>query len=390
MNALSQDLPFDHSELVPPASLAEARSLRDGLAGLLAHERAAAADFLLALADFDRRRGWEALGHASLFGFLQRELRLSNGAAYLRLTAARLLPAHPAVEAALRDGRLCISAVGELSRVLTRENEAVVLPRFVGCSSREAREVAAALLPRAEPPRREVVTQLRAHEVHVPRGASQVTGAAALAAEERPAHIAPNASESATTALQAHEAAPAPAAPRNPPAEVEPLDADLRRLHLTVSRRLLDKVAAAKDALSHARPGASTEEVLEAALDLLLDQRARAKSLVKRPRPARVAARASPPPNLRSIPAEVERAVRLRDEHRCQWPLDAGGLCGSSHRVELDHLLPVAQGGQATVGNLRLLCDRHNRLAARLALGEAAAGTRRGPSLRTATTTDST
>jgi len=375
MNALSQDLPFDHSELVPPASVAEARSLRDGLAGLLAHERAAAADFLLALADFDRRRGWEALGHASLFAFLQRELRLSNGVAYLRLTAARLLPAHPAVEAALRDGRLCLSVVGELSKVLARENEAEVLPRFLGCSSREAREVAAALLPRTDPPGREVVTRLRAHEVIVPRGTSPTDVAGV--ADERPLHLAPPANPSAPATVRAHEVAPAPAAPRNPSAEVEPLDADLRRLHLTVSRRLLDKVAAAKDALSHARPGASTEEVLEAALDLLLEQRARAKSLVKRPRPAAEAAEASPTASPRSIPAEVERTVRLRDQHRCQWPLDAGGLCGSTHRVELDHLLPVAQGGQATVANLRLLCDRHNRLAARLALGEAAAALRR-------------
>lgn len=146
------------TDLVPPATIAEARERRDELAGLLARERGAAADFLLALADFDRRRGWERLGHASLFTFLTRELRLSSGAAQLRLSAARLLPRHPAVEAALRSGRLCISAVGQLARVLTPENEAEVLPRFLGLSAREAQEVAAALLPCPAPPRREVVT----------------------------------------------------------------------------------------------------------------------------------------------------------------------------------------------------------------------------------------
>jgi len=56
--------------LVPPATLAEARQHRDALASLLGCEREAAADFLLALAGFDRRRGWERLGHASLFPFL--------------------------------------------------------------------------------------------------------------------------------------------------------------------------------------------------------------------------------------------------------------------------------------------------------------------------------
>lgn len=95
MNALDTTLvPDVHalSELTPPATLAEARDQRDALARLLSREYAAAADFLLALADFDRRRGWERLGHASLFAFLTRELGLSKGAAYLRFTAARLLP----------------------------------------------------------------------------------------------------------------------------------------------------------------------------------------------------------------------------------------------------------------------------------------------------------
>lgn len=137
------------TELAPPATQAEARDRRDALARLLSRERGAAADFLLALADFDRRRGWERLGHASLFTFLNRELGLSKGAAYLRSTAARLLPRHPAVERALREGRLCLSAVGELARVLTPANEAEVLPRFYGCSSREAREVTAELLRRS-------------------------------------------------------------------------------------------------------------------------------------------------------------------------------------------------------------------------------------------------
>ena len=66
--------------------------------------------------------------------------------------------------------------------------------------------------------------------------------------------------------------------------ETDPLTADLRRLHVTVTAAFLAKVDAARDGLSHARPGATTEEVLEAALDLLLEKQARAKALVKRPR----------------------------------------------------------------------------------------------------------
>lgn len=42
----------------------------------------------------------------------------------------------------------------------------------------------------------------------------------------------------------------------------EPLSADLRRLHVTVSRRCLAKLEEARSALSHSHPGASAEEVL--------------------------------------------------------------------------------------------------------------------------------
>lgn len=89
----------------PSLDLPAARQLRDGLATLLRAERTAAAEFLLALSDFDRRRGWELLGHASLFAFLHVELRLSRSAAFWRLSAARLIQRFPDVIEPLRDGR---------------------------------------------------------------------------------------------------------------------------------------------------------------------------------------------------------------------------------------------------------------------------------------------
>jgi 5-methylcytosine-specific restriction endonuclease McrA len=170
--------------------------------------------------------------------------------------------------------------------------------------------------------------------------------------------------------LRAREVAPTHPARALPRDDAEPLDADLRRLHVTVSRRLLDKLDRARHGLSHVLPGATTEQVLEAALDLLLERQARAKALVRRPRSVRAPEPA--PADPRAIPAAVEREVRLRDGDRCAVPLDAGGVCGSTWQVELDHLTPVALGGQATVANLRCACRRHNRLAAEWALRDRA------------------
>ncbi len=129
--------------------------------------------------------------------------------------------------------------------------------------------------------------------------------------------------------------------------EVEPVSAELRRFHVTVSRRFLEKLSAARDALSHTHPGAETGVVLEAALDLLL-------AAHEKKNPPR------PPASTRHIPAEVKRAVWLRDGGRCQWPIASGGICGSTTRVEYDYIVPLARGGSSTVGELRLLCRRHN------------------------------
>jgi hypothetical protein len=61
--------------------LLEARRARNGLATLLRAEQFAMADFLIALAEFDRWRGWEALGYSSLFAFLHVDLKLPNRSA---------------------------------------------------------------------------------------------------------------------------------------------------------------------------------------------------------------------------------------------------------------------------------------------------------------------
>ena len=144
----------------PSLALLEARQLRDSLKTLLRAEQAALADFLIALAEFDARRGWEALGHASLFAFLNVELGLTPAPTYWRVEAARLLQRFPDLAAPVRQGRLCLTTLGELAKVLTVENCSALLPRFLGISSREAKEIVAELQPRPAPPMRTVVTPL--------------------------------------------------------------------------------------------------------------------------------------------------------------------------------------------------------------------------------------
>jgi hypothetical protein len=370
---------FAHAPASPSLELLEARQLRDSLKTLLRRELAAMAEFLIALADFDRRRGWELLGHASLFAFLRVELRLSNSASFYRKSAAQLLQQFPEVIEPLGGGQLCLSTIAELSKVLTKENRAEVMPRFFGLSAREAQELVAELQPREAPATRAVVTRAVswAPVLPLPRGAQppltlSPTSAGALSTNP---NVAPP-----SRLLTSEVAFGGDARFFAKRDETEPLTADLRRLHVTVSRQFLKKIDAARDGLSHAIPGATTEQVLEAALDLLLEKQAKGRGQVKSPRksvaPTPTSIPTSAEPRHRrtgfreAIPAAVRRAVWERDGGRCAWPLDGGGCCGSTHRLQLDHLVPWARDGVPTVDNLRFTCAVHNSLAARQVFGE--------------------
>ena len=115
---------------LPATALLAARESSRRLAELLRNEREDLAAFLVALAGFDRERLWLQLGHASLFSYLHRELRLSHAAAHYRKVAAGLIQEFPEVVEPLRQGKLCLPGAADLARVMTPENRDEVLPRF--------------------------------------------------------------------------------------------------------------------------------------------------------------------------------------------------------------------------------------------------------------------
>jgi hypothetical protein len=250
-----------------------AHALTENLAALLRREHDALAEFLVALADFDRRRAWAELGYPSLFYFLHRELHLSKGAAQYRKVAAELIEQVPAVVEPLRQGELCLTSIIEAAKVVTPENWQRVLPRFYRLSKREAMEVVAALQPHPAPPVRTVITAARPSASR-----AATTGTLALAPAQEQAR---NADAPAVRGWPDEPARTSAApVPVTRPAELVPLSAEVSRLHVAVSKRFARKLEQARDA----RPDATDEELLEAGLDLLLAQVAKRRGLVERPR----------------------------------------------------------------------------------------------------------
>jgi 5-methylcytosine-specific restriction endonuclease McrA len=335
------------------------------LAGLLAREREALAQFISELAAFDAERCWESLGHPSLFEFLTRELRLSRGNAFYRTKAVGLVQRFPEVLEALHDGKLCLSCVPEVARVLTKANRAEVLPRFFHLSREDAKLLSVELVPREVVPVREVVTVVRPGAAALP---ATPTLALALAPQADDAGALPEPVQqlNADDPKALDRTGQQPSAPLRTET-VEPLTGQLTRISLTIKRELQARIKAAQLALSHAHPGATIADLLELGVETALAQDAKRKGLVKKPRPRRANAQ---PTDSSHIPAEIRRAVWERDHGCCQWKLSSGELCGSRYRLQYDHSKPRAKGGETTIANVRLLCQRHNLLAARQIFGE--------------------
>ncbi|MFN0061283.1 MAG: HNH endonuclease [Myxococcaceae bacterium] len=325
-------------------TLAAAARWNERLASLWAEERKACAAFLAALLEFDDKQAWRPLGYSGLFRYLAGSLGMSDSVAYRRLQAVRLARWCPEVLRALGDGRLCLSTLGEVEKVLRPNNWKEVLPRFFGTSKKEAEVLAAGLLPAAVLPKRDVIVPLPALP---PEGVDDAAKVQVGENQTEPAQR--RAGELSTTSFRVVSTGEA----EKPAHVTEVANAQrqpMHRIHFTASETFVRKLQKAKDAVAHRVDASRLEAVLEQALEALLEKEA------KRPKAG--------------ISQAAKREVQGRDEGQCQWPLLQGGVCGEKRFLQLDHVIPKAQGGDGAADNLRLLCAQHNREAAQRVFGE--------------------
>jgi hypothetical protein len=139
-------------------------------------------------------------------------------------------------------------------------------------------------------------------------------------------------------------------------AVVNALSRDRYKRQLTISGDTLERLRLAKELLRHALPTGDDAALLDCALKALLADVLKQKfAATDRPR-----GRRGTPNGPRYIPAEVKRAVYLRDFGRCAFVGSSGRRCGERSFLELHHLQPHAEDGPATVDNIELRCRRHN------------------------------
>jgi hypothetical protein len=302
-----------------PSSLTD-DALVAAVSRLAGAERSATASLIAHLAELYGRRLHEHAGFASLFTFCTGALGLSESEAYDRMKAAKVAWRHPVVLGMLAAGDVTLTTIRLLAPHLTMSNHRELLEAAARMGKRQVQELLAERFPQPD----------------VPWGIRSLTGP-----------------------MGAFMPAPAPL--------IRPLSRDRYHVTFTASGELCKKLEMAKDLLSHVVPSGDPGPIFERALELLVEELVRQKyAVTTQPRPARGTA-----PDSRHVPAEVKRAVYIRDRGRCAFAGSEGRTCGERAFVEFHHVVPFAIGGGATVENVQLRCRVHNGYEAEVFFGPA-------------------
>jgi hypothetical protein len=247
-----------------------------------------------------------------------------------------------------------------LARHLTPENHEALLAAASGKSKQEVERVLARRFPQPD-----VAPLMRKLPVTstgtMPASAPMIALAASPPSDG--GGEGPESSASSTgPSVRVSIVAPAPPIPRP---VVRPLAAERYVIRFTASAETCEKLRLAQDLLGHAVPSGDLAEVFDRALTLLVEDLQRKKfAATRRPRASRGQSEDS-----RNIPAEVRRAVAIRDGSRCAFVASSGRRCGERRFLEFHHVLPYGARGKPTVENIQLRCRAHNRYEAELFYG---------------------
>lgn len=144
------------------------------------------------------------------------------------------------------------------------------------------------------------------------------------------------------------------------PDSVTPISDDRVVVRFCASTAFRDKLDEAKALLSHSVPDGRLEDVLERALDAVIDKtRKRRFARTDAPRQPR-----SGGTRTRHVPAPVKRAIIARDGERCTFVGKDGRRCDARAFVQFHHDDAFGRGGDHDDATMRLLCAGHNGLLA--------------------------
>jgi hypothetical protein len=280
------------------------------------------ARLILYLVEVEDRRLDVEQAYSSMFDFCRRKLGMSDGAAFRRIVAARLVRRFPSILPRIESGDITLTNLTLLRRHLTDENAEELVSASCGKSKRAVQELVAARFPQADVP-----------------------------STIRPIGVVGEDDERAA-------------------ARVTPLSAERHEVRLTVSTETRDKLERARDLMRHRNPSGDLGVVLDEALTLLLEKLEKQREgKAARPRPAPSEQGLHAEGKRRPISRAVRREVYARDGEQCAYVDANGNRCPSRAFLELEHIEPHAMGGSDDAENVAVFCSAHNDDAARKKFG---------------------
>ena len=297
---------------------------------------AATADLLAHLAEVDSRKLYLPAAHPSMHSYCVQVLGLSEDAANKRIRVARKAREFPAIFTAVAEGQLHLSGAVLVVAHLTPDNVDELLAAVARKTKSEVEVILARRFPRQDMPSRVDPVMASASSV--------------LSNSEAPA--------------SAHQLAPGPVEVPRP--RVTPLAPERFSVQFTVGRDTYETLRYVQALLGHQVPSGDVAEVFDRALEALEAELEKTRfAATARPRAGRQRTSANP----RYVPTHVKRAVWLRDGGQCAFVSENGARCPERSRLEFDHIVEVARGGEATIDGMRLRCRAHNQFEAERTFG---------------------
>ena len=328
-----------------------------GLSELAQQSNVLTAQLLAHLVELEERKLHLQLGFSSLFAYCVEVLRMSEGAAGRRVTAARLCRRFPEVFERVASGDLHLCALCALAPHLNPENANELFDVCQGKTRRQVEELLAVRFPRAD-----VREQIRRLPVRAQPGAAapQTLPAAQLVSPPPAPQVSVISQNSVPNPVS--NPVPTPAAARVGDArrrarELEPLSRDRFGVHFTADAELRELLERARALASHRLPNGDLAGLIKLmAASFVRQEEKRRFGLGVRPRRAKVetetarAAEANAPPGEvsvssvspapeatareaggeaagergRHLPAAVRREIHSRDRGQCAFvPLTA-------------------------------------------------------------------
>jgi hypothetical protein len=312
---------------------------------LVKQEREMLTQILCHLLEIENRKLHLEEGYGSMFQYAVEAFGYSEAQAYRRISASRLLRELPEIENSLNAGSLNLTHLtqareyfkGEAkkSKGLSKDKKLQILSSLEHQTTRETEKIFAALDP-------EKVPADRARFIH--RNLTEIKFVASDALMEKLKQF---------KMLDSH-------------VQKNPTYAELfERLADLALKEKEKKLPTTREIENSSQKYPSLEKAR-------LSQKAR---LFEKENPSIVRDNLfSAPKNIqrsRAIPTFVKRIVFDRDQGSCAYQNRlTGKRCGSTYRLQFDHILPFAKHGEHSTKNIRVLCQSHNLLHAVKAFGK--------------------